>query len=92
MYRWRAIWGGDPPGAPLVPRLLPALLLVGVGAISATLARDLTFEDRVPHAVDAVRARTLLRPTALGYEETLEVDHGDGEFKPYSVIELRRTP
>jgi len=53
-------------------------------------AEGLTFADRVPHGMKAVAARKLLRPTERGYEETLQVDQGDGAFVDCSRIELVR--
>ena len=38
----------------------------------------------------AVRARKRLAPTDTGYQETLQVDFGDGEFVDWSVILLER--
>ena len=51
----------------------------------------LAFDDRVPHGSQAVRARKILRARSFGYEETLELDHGDGAFVPYAQIELHRS-
>jgi hypothetical protein len=51
----------------------------------------LAFDDRVPHGSQATRARKLLRSRSFGYEETLELDYGDGAFVPYSNIELHRS-
>ena len=56
-----------------------------------SMAEGLVFDDQVPHACDALRARKILRPSSLGYDETLEIDRGDGDFVPYSMIALRRT-
>lgn len=53
-------------------------------------AHGLVFDDSVPHGCEAERARKLLRATPTGYEETLEVDHGDGEFVAWARIELER--
>ena len=53
-------------------------------------ADGLVFDDSVPHGCRAERARKLLRATPSGYEETLEVDHGDGEFVAWARIELER--
>ena len=51
----------------------------------------LVFDDRVPHGSKATRARKVLRARSFGYEETLEVDLGDGAFVPYAQIELHRS-
>jgi len=48
------------------------------------------FDDRVPHGCDAERARKVLRATSAGYEETLEIDRGDGALVPWARIELQR--
>ena len=48
------------------------------------------FDDRVPHGCDAERARKVLRATSAGYEETLEIDRGDGVLVPWARIELQR--
>jgi (2Fe-2S) ferredoxin len=51
---------------------------------------ELEFADVAPgHAGQWRRARKILRPTADGFEERLEVDPGDG-FVPYYVIPMRR--
>jgi len=51
---------------------------------------DLEFADVAPgHASQWQRARKILRPTADGFEERLEVDAGGG-FVPYYVIVMRK--
>lgn len=51
---------------------------------------SLEFADVPPgHASQWKRARKILRPTAAGFEERLEVDPGDG-FVPYYVIPMQR--
>lgn len=51
---------------------------------------ELEFADVAPgHAGQWQRARKILRPTADGFEERLEVDAGDG-FVPYYVIAMRK--
>ena len=51
---------------------------------------NLEFADVPPgHASQWKRARKILRPTADGFEERLEVDPGDG-FVPYYVIPMQR--
>ena len=51
---------------------------------------NLEFADVPPgHASQWKRARKILRPTADGFEEVLEVDPGDG-FVPYYVIPMQR--
>ena len=51
---------------------------------------ELEFADVPPgHANQWQRARKILRPTADGFEERLEVDPGDG-FVPYYVIAMRK--
>lgn len=52
--------------------------------------RELEFADVPPgHASQWKRARKILRATADGFEERLEVDPGDG-FVPYYVIPMRK--
>ena len=49
------------------------------------------FPDRpLGHAAADRRARKVLRPTADGYEERLEVERPDGQFEAYSILWLRR--
>jgi len=50
----------------------------------------LMFTERpdVHHA--AQRARKILRPTASGFEERLEVDQGEGRFETHYVIAMQR--
>lgn len=57
----------------------------------AATPEGLVFDDQVPHGCDAIRARKILRATSGGYEESLEVDRGDGKFVPYSMITLLRS-
>ena len=57
----------------------------------------LSFADRPPtehaeHGLQVTRARKCLTPTVDGFEERLDIDRGDGQFEPYSVIALRRYP
>jgi hypothetical protein len=48
------------------------------------------FEDRVPgHGVVADRARKVLSPRAIGFDEILELQTGDEAYRPYSRLELR---
>jgi hypothetical protein len=51
------------------------------------------FADRpeAHHNVPAKRARKILRPTAYGFEECLELDRGSGQFAPYYTVPLYRT-
>jgi hypothetical protein len=51
------------------------------------------FADRpeAHHNVPAKRARKILRPTAYGFEECLELDPGSGQFAPYYTVPLHRT-
>jgi hypothetical protein len=52
--------------------------------------REVEFADVPPgHASQWKRARKILRPTADGFEERLEVDPGDG-FVPYYIIPMRK--
>ena len=52
--------------------------------------REVEFADAPPgHASQWKRARKILRPTADGFEERLEVDPGDG-FVPYYIISMRK--
>ena len=51
----------------------------------------LEFEDQPPgHEKQWVRARKILQPTEIGFEERLEVDAGGGNFTPYYVIQMRK--
>jgi hypothetical protein len=65
----------------------------GGGVREYAIARNeskLEFADVPPgHASQWQRARKILRPTADGFEERLEVDPGDG-FVPYYVIPMRK--
>jgi hypothetical protein len=51
------------------------------------------FADRAEshHHVPATRARKILRPTAYGFEERLELDRGSGHFEPYYIVPMHRT-
>jgi hypothetical protein len=52
---------------------------------------QLHFDDVPPgHGKLWKRARKILRPTAEGFEERLEVDSGDGSFVPYYVIVMQK--
>ena len=52
--------------------------------------REVEFADVPPgHASQWKRARKILRPTADGFEERLEVDPGSG-FVPYYIIPMRK--
>ncbi len=53
-------------------------------------AAGLVFDDQVPHGSEALHARKILRVKSFGYEETLELERGDGAFVPYARIEMRR--
>jgi hypothetical protein len=53
-------------------------------------SEGLEFDDRPPHGCAAERARKRLRATPGGYEETLEIDRGDGAFAPFAQIRLER--
>ena len=50
----------------------------------------LMFADRPAAHMQAQRARKILRPTAYGFEERLEIDHGSGQFEPHYVIAMHR--
>lgn len=52
-----------------------------------------TFADRheAYHHTQAKRARKVLRPTAYGFDEILEIDHGSGQFEPYYTVPMHRT-
>ena len=54
----------------------------------------LSFADRPPNepGLQGARARKCFTPTLDGFEERLDIDRGDGQFEPYSVIALRRYP
>jgi hypothetical protein len=51
------------------------------------------FADRpeAHHHVPATRARKILRPTAYGFEERLELDRGSGHFEPYYIVPMHRS-
>lgn len=48
----------------------------------------LIFADAIPHGTGATRARKVLVPSATGYDETLELDYGDGQYQPYYHVKL----
>ncbi len=49
------------------------------------------FADTPPgHASQWKRARKILRPTEIGFEERLEVDDGGGTFKPYYAVTMQK--
>ena len=48
------------------------------------------FDERPDAHYAAQRARKILRPTAAGFEERLEVDHGEGRFEMHFVIMMQR--
>ena len=58
--------------------------------VIARSAQALEFADLAPgHADQWKRARKIIKPTAEGFEENLEVDGGQG-FVPYYTIAMRR--
>lgn len=80
---------GSEPSGELKARAFTDGGLVREYAI-ACQADNLEFADAPPgHASQWKRARKILRPTADGFEERLEVDPGDG-FVPYYVIPMQR--
>lgn len=48
------------------------------------------FDERPSVHHTAQRARKILRPTATGFEERLEVDHGEGRFETHYIITMQR--
>jgi hypothetical protein len=48
------------------------------------------FDERPDAHHAARRARKILRPTADGFEERLEVDQGGGHFATHFVIAMQR--
>ena len=50
----------------------------------------LMFDDNAPGHLGTARARKILRPTAYGFEERLEVARGSGQFEPHYVIAMHR--
>jgi hypothetical protein len=48
------------------------------------------FDERPDAHYAARRARKVLRPTAYGFEERLEVDQGEGHFTTHFVITMQR--
>ena len=61
-----------------------------IGLVPRATDLGIEFEDEVPHGSGAVRARKLLNATDGGYQETFEVDRGDGRFNVYASVDLRR--
>jgi len=54
---------------------------------------SVVFADRAEshHHVQATRARKVIRPTAEGFEERLELDHGSGNFECYYTVQMQRS-
>ena len=50
----------------------------------------LMFDDQPATHLQAQRARKIIRPTADGFEERLEIDYGEGRFEPHYVIAMHR--
>jgi hypothetical protein len=52
----------------------------------------LSFADRPPNepGLQVARARKCFTPTVDGFEERLDIDRGNGQFEPYSVITMQR--
>jgi len=50
----------------------------------------LMFDDRPPGHLGVQRARKILRPTADGFEERLEVERREGQFEPHYVLTMHR--
>lgn len=51
------------------------------------------FADRpeAHHDTPAQRARKILRPTPYGFDEVLELDHGNGQFEPHYIVPMHRS-
>jgi hypothetical protein len=63
----------------------------GVHDFRLRLEGDTVMFDERPDAHYSERpARKILRPTADGFEERLEVDHGDGCFETHFVVTMQR--
>jgi hypothetical protein len=63
----------------------------GVHDFHLQLDGDAVMFDERPDAHHAARqARKILRPTAYGFEERLEVDQGEGHFATHFVITMQR--
>jgi hypothetical protein len=63
----------------------------GVHDFHLHLDGDAVMFDERPDAHHAARrARKVLRPTAYGFEERLEVDQGEGHFTTHFVITMQR--
>jgi len=50
----------------------------------------LMFDDHPPGHLGVQRARKLLRPTADGFEERLEVERSAGRFEPHYILTMHR--
>jgi len=52
----------------------------------------ISFADRPPtdHGSKVQRARKHLTPTAEGFEERVDIDLGNGDFVPYSIVRMQR--
>jgi len=52
----------------------------------------LSFADQPPteHGSKGQRARKFLIPTGEGFEERVDVDWGNGEFVPYSIVQMQK--
>jgi hypothetical protein len=48
------------------------------------------FDDRPASHLQAQRAQKIIRPTADGFTESLELDYGNGRFEPHYTITMRR--
>jgi hypothetical protein len=48
------------------------------------------FDERPDAHYSEQPARKILRPTAEGFEERLEVDHGAGRFETHFVVTMQR--
>lgn len=56
------------------------------------LAGDtVTFAEREATLHGARHGRKIIRPTADGFEERLELDHGDGHYSTHYTVTMRRT-
>jgi hypothetical protein len=63
----------------------------GIHDFHLQLDGDAVMFDERPDAHHAARrARKILRPTAYGFEERLEVDQGEGRFETHFVIAMQR--
>src|SRR5262249_42868445 len=89
VHKALAIVGSEPSSDTITAHVIPT---AGQYAIIASRAATVSYISTTPpgHGKLWKRARKILRPTAEGFEERLEVDNGDGSFVPYYVVRMRK--